>query len=443
MRTWILALLLAASVATPALADERPNIVLVLVDDFNARLMPHLPRLQQMFPAQGLTLDMTAPTPVCAPSRATILTGRYAHNHGVRTNGVWAGGIWALQRNGNEQRTYAVWLDDAGYTTGHFGKYINWHEGPTAQVPPGWDAWASYRRISLGRYDFDTVETGNTTRTIAGTYDTDFFAAEASSFVANAQEPFLAVFSPMSPHGPFAAAERHRELYDDLQIDWPPTFSGDEASILSFTQTRLRMMQAVEDGIEALFATLAARGVLDRTYVFFTSDHGLFMGEHGFPNGKGTHYEETTRVPLYVRGPGVPIGRRDSLIVNTDLAPTFADLAGVTPPTEIDGRSFAPLLRGGTMPLERSRVLLEWFQVYGDPDWSGLRSPTRKYVEFLDGSCAMYLVDRDPFERRSRRCRDSWGRKAAVFVDALNVCAGEQCRALENSCDRPRRPRCP
>ena len=386
---------------------------------------------------------MTVPTPVCAPSRATILTGRYAHNNGVRTNGVWAGGVWAFNQRGNEGRTYADWLDAAGYTTGHFGKFINGRDGPTAKVPKGWDVWSSYRRLALGRHDMDTLDTGNTTRTIKGTYDTDFFAAETSAFVATAQEPFLAVFSPMSPHGPFAAAERHRNEFRKLKIGWPPSFRGDEQEILKLTRTRLRMMLSVEDGIAAILAALEARGVLDRTYVFFTSDHGLFMGEHGYPNGKGTHYEETTRVPLYVRGPGVPVGKRDSLIVNTDLAPTFAELAGVTPPADVDGRSFAPLLRGEDLPAERSRVLLEWFQTYGAPDWTGLRSPTRKYVEFLDGRCAVYRVDRDPFEQRSRGCRDRWGREAATFVDQLATCAGEQCRTLENACDRRRRARCP
>src|SRR5207253_10533458 len=99
---------------------------------------------------------MTVPTPLCAPSRATMLTGRYAHNTAVKTNGVWAGGIWAMRAGGNEERTFGVWLHAAGYHTGYFGKYTNGYDGKEAKVPQGWDRWASYRTVSMARFDFAT-----------------------------------------------------------------------------------------------------------------------------------------------------------------------------------------------------------------------------------------------------------------------------------------------
>ncbi len=421
---------LVAVTGTQAGAQDKPNIVFVLTDDLNARILPYLPRLSWMLASKGMTLQLTAPTPVCAPSRASILTGKYAHNHDVRTNGVWAGGIIALNHHGNEERTYAVWLHDAGYTTGHFGKYTNGHQLPWWGVPPGWDAWVSYGTSDMSRRNFMTLEPNGVSRAVAD-YDTDFFAAEAASFVASAPEPFLAVFSPMSPHGPFIPAPRHRGLFHGTVFAWPPSFDGDVRWMERRTRTRLEMMLPVEEGIEQILGALEARGVLDRTYVFFTSDHGIFMGEHGYREGKGGYNEETTQVPLFVTGPGVPVGTSDTLLSINDLAPTFAELAGVPVPDDVDGRSFAPLLRGEPLVNERKRILLEWFDSFGRVDWQGLRTPTRKYVRWSDGRCKTFQLDEDPYEQHERSCDGEWAQQAAEWLDALGSCSGAACVTLE------------
>lgn len=433
IRRFFLALIagvLVAVTATQAGAQDQPNIVFVLTDDLNARILPYLPRLAWMLESNGMTLQLTAPTPVCAPSRASILTGKYAHNHNVRTNGVWSGGIVALAGWGNEERTYAVWLRNAGYTTGHFGKYINGHQLPWWGVPPGWDAWVGYGTVNLGRRNFWTMEPNGVSRFVTD-YDTDLFAAEAASFVASAPEPFLAVFSPMSPHGPFFPAPRHSNVFDGTVFTWPPSFSGDVRWMEERTRTRLEMMLSVEDGIEQILAALEARGVLDRTYLFFTTDHGVFMGEHGFREGKGDPYEETTQVPLFVIGPGVPVGTSDALLSVHDLAPTFAELAGAPVPDDVDGRSFAPLLRGEPLVNERKRILLEWFEPFGGVVWQGLRTPTRKYVRWADGNCKTFRLDEDPYEEHERDCRGGWARRAAKLLDDLASCSGAACATLE------------
>jgi len=412
--------------------NERPNIVFVLVDDMNTRLLPYLPRLAELTRAKGMSFAMTVPTPVCAPSRATILTGKYAHNTSVTRNGPRGGGIWGFQKSGSEASTFAVWLHEVGYRTGFFGKYLNEHGRAGTEMPPGWDRWVGYGKMSFSRVGFETLEDGGVTRAIGKTYDTDFFAREAAQWVATAPEPFLAVWMPMAPHGPFVAPQRHRGRFDDVKLTWPPSFSADPTEVEPLTRTRLEMMLGIEDGLAELIAALEKRGALARTYVVFTSDHGLFMGEHGFAAGKGEPYEETTQVPLFVRGPGVPIGSSDALVASTDLAPTFAAIAGAPIPPDVDGRSFLPLLHGQEWPQPRKRFLLEWWDPDGSSPWLGLRTAKQKFVRYADGTCKSFQLDADPYEMQSGPCDDAFAKQSASFIDRLVACSGASCVAAES-----------
>lgn len=432
MRRWPVVALVLLVAACSAPDKERPNIVFILVDDMNERLLPYLPRLHELFPAKGMSFEMEVPTPVCAPSRSSILTGRYAHNTTVKTNGVWAGGIWALRAGHNEERTFAVWLQKAGYKTGLFGKYVNGHDGKEVDVPQGWDRWVTYSKVTFSRTDIEVIENGGATHPVPKQYDTDFFAQQVSDWVGTVQQPFLAVWTPMAPHGPFVSPRRHRGRFDDVQFKWPPSFSSDVAEVEKLTRTRLEMMLGLEDNIASIIATLETRGILDHTYIVFTTDHGLFMGEHGFPAGKGEPYEETTRVPLFVRGPGVPIGWNDDLIASIDLAPTFAEIAGAKVPPDIDGRSILPLFHAKDLDKPRKRFLLEWFDPYGKILWQGLRTPTRKYVRYADGTCKNFALDSDPYEMNSLACDDDFAKESAKYIDKLGNCVGAACAAADS-----------
>jgi arylsulfatase A-like enzyme len=425
----VVLLLLAA--ACNRTSQERPNIVFVLADDLNTRLLPYLPEIEKMLPARGLALQMTVPTPVCAPSRATILTGRYAHNTQVKGNGPLRGGIWAFEKTGAEQSTFAVWLRDVGYHTGFFGKYLNEQDQAAQSVPPGWERWVGYGKMSLARVGYTVIEDGGKPRVIEKQYDSDFFAARANEWLQSAPEPFLAVWCPMVPHGPFVPPARYKGRFDDVQLEWPPSFAADESAVTKLTRTRLEMMLGLEDGLRAILATLEKRGLMDRTYIFFTSDHGLFMGEHGFPAGKGETYEETTRVPLYVRGPGVPVGKSDALIASTDLAPTFAALAGAKVPANVDGQSIVPLLRGEALPLPRQRVLLEWFDQDLTSPWLAVREQDDKYVRAKDGECLHFDVKNDPYEMNPTTCDAETSKRVTELVGRLASCSGSSCQADE------------
>jgi N-acetylglucosamine-6-sulfatase len=431
MRRWLLVALAVLGAACSSPDKERPNIVFVLVDDMNERLLPYLPRLHQLMPAQGMSFEMRVPTPVCAPSRSSMLTGKYAHNTTVKTNGVWAGGIWALRAGHNEEKTFAVWLQKAGYQTGMFGKYVNGHDGKEADVPQGWDRWVSYSKVTLQRTGIEVIENGGARRPVEKQYDTDFFAQQAREWIGVAKEPFLAMWTPMAPHGPFVSPARHRHRFDEIQFKWPPSFSADVDAVEKLTRTRLEMMLGVEDGLVGIIEALRKRGILERTYIVFTSDHGLFMGEHGFPAGKGEPYEETTRVPLFVRGPGVPVGWNDDLIASIDLAPTFAEIAGAKVPEDVDGRSILPLWHAKDLERPRKRFLLEWFDPVGKVLWQGLRTANRKYVRYADGTCKNFALDSDPYEMTSLPCDDDFAKESAGYIDRLGSCSGASCSAAD------------
>lgn len=425
-------LLGAACSRTPEKREPQPNILLVLADDLNTRLLPYLPGLEKMVSARGLALQMTVPTPVCAPSRATILTGRYAHNTTVKGNGPLRGGIWAFERTGAEKSTFAVWLRDVGYHTGFFGKYLNEQDQADQAVPPGWERWVGYGKMTLSRFGYTVIEDGQPVRAIDHEYDSDFFAARANEWLEKAPEPFLAVWCPMTPHGPFVPPKRHEGRFDDVKLAWPPSFAADEQEVAKLTRTRLEMMLGLEDGLRAMLATLEKRGVLDRTYLFFTSDHGLFMGEHGFPAGKGETYDETTRVPLFVQGPGVPQGRSDALVASTDLAPTFAAIGGAAVPASVDGRSILPLLHGETMAQPRQRMLLEWFDQDGTSPWLAVREVNDKYVRTKDGACLHFDMKSDPYEMSPAPCDEQQAKRTAETVKVLSTCSGSACADAEH-----------
>jgi arylsulfatase A-like enzyme len=198
----------------------------------------------------------------------------------------------------------------------------------------------------------------------------------------------------------------------------------------SFERGRLRTTRAVEDMMDQVLAALVAAGKLDNTYVFFASDNGLLMGEHRAVGRKNNHYEESIRVPLMVRGPGVPAGQVIAHpVLNIDLAPTFAELARISIPDSVDGRSFAPLLRASPPGLDqwRSDFLLEHF---AEGVSSALRTADVLYAELESGELEFYDMRKDPYQVDSlhrkvdRSVLEPFSRRLA----ALANCRGAGCR---------------
>ncbi len=463
--------------AQQAGAPARPNIIFILADDLDLASARQLPKLRSLLLEEGASFENAFVSyPLCCPSRATVLTGLYAHNHGVASNEPPNGGFEKFRDEGREEATIAVRLQEEGYRTALFGKYLNRYPGDDpAHVPPGWDEWHARMDISPGGEE-DTSAGGDPTEGYTKYYDyelnengevvpygnspedylTDVLSGKTTDFVRGAasdSKPFFLYLAPSAPHDPATPAERHEGAFagekaprsasfDEEDVSDKPswirerrTISDRQASrkIDGLYRERLASMLAVDEMVDSLVGELTSTGQLDNTFIFFASDNGWQQGEHRIRTGKLYPYEESIRTPLFVRGPGVPAGSKvEKLILNTDFAPTIADLAGESFPA--DGRSFTPLLRGEDPPW-RSVVLLEAAGGGSPPSYTAVRTETHKYVEYQTGEKELYDLEADPYEMESlhETAGSSLVQDLEAKVDALENCTGDGCREAEDS----------
>jgi N-acetylglucosamine-6-sulfatase len=483
-----------------AAAAGPPNIIMVLTDDQDVQLgsVNYMPNVKRLLAQQGVAFsNFLVPLSLCCPSRTTILRGQYPHNTQVLTNSLPTGGFEKVYAENLESSTLATVLHGAGYKTVMLGKYLNGYPNTATPnyIPPGWDEWYSPSAGNpYSEYNYTLNENGTQVvyHATPSDYLTDVIRAKAVNFIQRAaatpSQPLFVYFATYAPHAPYTPAPRHANLFSNLQAPRPPSFnepdvSGKPAYIMAkprLTQTqinsidndyrnRLRALQAVDEAVAALVATLAATGRLANTYIFFTADNGYHMGEHRLLPGKYTPYETDIHVPLIVRGPGVPAGIvRDQFAANLDLAETFADLAGVAQLPFSDGRSLKGLL-GATPPAAwRRAFLLEEFnqgeiepvdnsgdpaskigileppdpadlaaQTVQIPSYYGFKTPDYKYVEYLSlsGQIAeteLYLSS-DTYELNNLASQldPTFAEQLDTYTQSLINCQGDGCRSAE------------
>jgi N-acetylglucosamine-6-sulfatase len=447
-------------------APAQPNIVFILADDMRADEFEHMPQTQQLLAEQGLTFENTfVTTSLCCPSRASILRGQYAHNHQVLTNARPEGGFDKFYSMGHEDSTLATWLKSSGYETVLIGKYLNGYPrgSDETHVPPGWDEWYA-RLLGDDYYDYQLNENGTVVSygEDEDDYYTDVLARKAQDYVqraADSPNPFFMYLTPATPHGPFVPAQRHEDTYADAEAPRPPSFdepdvsdkpewvrslprfgSVDTAEIDEAYRERLQMLLSLDEMVAGILEELETTGKLDNTYIFFTSDNGYHLGEHRIKLGKRTDYEETVRVPLAVRGPGVPAGQDvEQIALNIDLAPTIAELAGASTPSFVDGRSLVPFLSEDSPSTWRTAFLLEhWNGGNGEPrqapTYAAIRTETYKYVEHDNGEKELYDLSSDPYELESlhETADPALIEDLKSRLEALKTCSGETCRTAED-----------
>jgi N-acetylglucosamine-6-sulfatase len=439
--------------AASAQVTRKPNIVFILADDMRYDDLKYMPKTRSLLGSRGMrfTKDFVS-FPLCCPSRATIMRGQYAHNTAQRFNMTWQ----AYKAAGNERDNVATRLHDAGYRTGLFGKYLNGYDGTT--VPPKWDKWFAFKQLNY--YDYDIVNKDGTTThygSSASDYSTDVLRDEAKQFIANnvgpGKPPFFAYIAPKAPHNPATPAPRDRHTYDGLKAPRPPSFNEkyvadkppwirslpklsdtQKAQIDAEQEKRAETLQALDDLVAGMVGKLKNEGVLNNTYIFFTSDNGWQQGEHRIWQGKARPYEEDIHMPLLVRGPRVAAGSTtNKLALNTDFLPTFTDLAGILTPNYVDGRSLRPVLKGRATTW-RSAILLEIRGGAQVIDSYGIRtSEDSKYIEYESGGeRELYNLKSDPYELNNRYKASSPPASLASRLQALKSCKADTCRAAEN-----------
>jgi arylsulfatase A-like enzyme len=425
--------------SSPA-GSSRPNIVFILVDDLRwdeLGIAGHpfikTPNIDRIAKEGALFRNAFMTTPLCSPSRASFLTGKYAHTHGITDN---------VDRSAASHKmvTFPLLLHQSGYETAFVGK---WHMGNDDSPRPGFDRWVSFK--GQGTYiDPNINEDGKSVKP-AG-YITDILNGYAVEFIKRRHEkPFFVYLAHKAIHPEvtqnndgsvdlsaaerFIPAERHRNLYAGRPIprrpnygrapigkpallrrigDLPPlgaaTVTGDEAIL-----GRQRSLMAIEDGVGEILKTLKETGQLNNTIIVFTSDNGYFYGEHGLSVERRLAYEESIRMPLLVRYPKAikPGTIRNEFALNIDLAPTLLELAGVSVPGTMEGRSLLPLLKGAR-PVWRNSFLIEYYSDRVFPrvlqmGYKSVRTDRWKYIHYLELNRMdeLYDLKTDPYEMKN------------------------------------------
>jgi arylsulfatase A-like enzyme len=416
---------------------SRPNIVFILIDDLRWDELgisghpfiktPNIDRIAKegaFFPNAFMT------TPLCSPSRASFLTGKYAHTHGITDN---------VGRSAASHKlvTFPLLLHQSGYETAFVGK---WHMGNDESPRPGFDRWVSFK--GQGTYlDPEINEDGKSVKPSG--YITDILNSYALGFIKQRHDkPFLLYLAHKAIHPEvtqnndgsvdlsaaerFIPADRHRNLYAGKAIPRRPNYGrapegkpalqrriGDLPPLGAATATsdesilgRQRSLMAIEDGVGEILKALKERGQIDNTIIVFTSDNGYFYGEHGLSVERRLAYEESIRMPLLVRYPKAikPGTVRNEFALNIDLAPTLLELAGVSVPGTMEGRSLVPLLKGAR-PVWRKSFLIEYYSDSVFPrvlqmGYKSVRTDRWKYIHYLElrGMDELYDLKSDPYE---------------------------------------------
>jgi arylsulfatase A-like enzyme len=486
------------------------NVVFILTDDMTSAELAGMPNVQSLIGAEGTTFNEAYVSfPLCCPSRATMLSGQYMHNHGVHGN-FPPNGSWFKWRS-HESNDLPVWLQQDGYYNVHIGKYMNGYSlvDGTLPVPEGWSEW--YGKVSEDAlyFDYNIVEKTGPSATPRITfygdqptdYQTDVFGDRAVDFVndsAVSRQPFWLNLWFNSPHGPFDPAPRDLYRLAGSPVPKLPAFNEKDIrdkprwlqkqlkrrltkrQIKVIDNERRRQQEqliSVDESVGELIQALKDKGILDDTYVIFASDNGFFRGEHRIASGKYLPYDPASRVPLLIRGPGIPPGGvSNELVWNGDIAQTIDQIASGSINASVDGRSLLPYAENATLRSTRP-ILLEAdsgpagttgesaaasaakaratrVHVAGrrgvdnldqEPDaiksaanniatapaYRSIRTDRYEYTIYSNGQSELYDMRRDPAQLSSvvKDPRYRFVRKFLFdHLAALSTCAGEACR---------------
>ncbi len=458
-----------------AQATGHPNIIVLMTDDQEPASLKVMKTVRKEMKAKGVTMKhFYANFPLCCPSRATMLTGQYAHNHRVLSNQAPEGGYGTFNDlHGNNY--LPLWLQSAGYSTAYMGKYMNEYAEPDeygttpSDVPRGWNEWRVLAPSRAQYFGYTLNQNGVLTQYSEAEkdYSTDVFTTKAKRYIrrtSKTQQPFFLMLGYAAPHGggggepgrtcnrAAVPAPRHLgELRKRKKLPLSPSFNEADVSdkpgkiqeleslspgqIADITRKRRcawESLLAVDESVGEIVAELKRDKIRGNTYVFFLSDNGLLRGEHRIRNQKRYLYEESARLPFIARGPGIARGEAsDDVTTNADLVPTILELSGAQPGLVQDGRSLMSSFANPDSEAGRA-ILLE---AYAGPEIIGVRTSRYTYTEWetdfpILPDVELYDNYVDPYQLNNVARDPSYlgvASELASELDALIDCRGGEC----------------
>lgn len=448
---------------------SRPNVVLITVDDLAEGDLAYMPHTRELLQDQGTTLDQgLAPTPICAPARASLLTGQYAHHHGVTTIDGPRGGFPAFR----DKKTLPTWLRTAGYDTMFVGKYVNGYGVKDPHyIPPGWTHWRG--SVDWSTYSFFQTRFNMDGRIVQPPgYSTNIISDFSSDLIREHEKgrhhrkPYFMWVNYVAPHhgGPQQSddpprssglqtttpAPRDRNSFSGVPIPWSPSLweknvhgnrfadkpkgATYRAEVQELWEQRVEAVQAVDRAVQKTVRTLRRTGELRHTVIWLTSDNGFLTGEHN-KVGKLVFYDRSLNIPMILRGPGIPKGRHvGTPVTNPDVPVTIAALAGARPTRRVDGEDVLPWL---TQPNHDRIIPIEGYPVHNGTHrlYSGIRYGDLTYIR---GKGHEELYDRsvDPGELTNRAGQARY-HDVLLQMRAWNKryrnCTGASCPRLEDA----------
>lgn len=437
----LLALVLGGCVGRAAYGHQtdhpqRPNVVFIITDDQRWDCMscaghPFLktPNMDRLAAEGARFVNAFVTTSLCSPSRASFLSGLYAHTHGVLNN---------FTDFPRDLPSFPRRLKELGYHTAYIGK---WHMGEDDDSPrPGFDYWVSHR--GQGVYE-DNEFNINGKRAVIPGYYTHVVTKLATAWLRQARRPFLLCLGHKAPHTPFTPEAKYRHVFDHIPVYYPwsafqleskpqwirerlvtwhgiygPLFGFREkfpdtsaagmVDFARFVRSYAATLLSVDDSVGEIYETLRALGELDRTVFIYTSDNGMLLGEHGMTD-KRTMHEPSIRIPLLMRYPPLVASGQvvDEMVLNIDIAPTILEICGAPPLEKVHGLSLVPLLKG-----EKVTWRDAWYYEYNyekefpyTPNVRGIRTKKWKYIRYPHGDggpdrhkAELYDLENDPEE---------------------------------------------
>ena len=403
-------------------AAEKPNIVLLLTDDQDLLLGGMSPMSRTLaFLSDGAYLkNFFVNTPVCCPSRSTLISGRFPHNILYNESAKGHSPPACMHMNASssdfEEKSIAMYVKKLGYRTGQFGKYLNppgvesYCKASGAAPMPGFDRW--FTMCNDNRYYGNKMSDNGKLRTYGDNpsdYLTTIIANATLNFMENSlkeKEPFFAYIAPHAPHVPATPAPQYENALPYMFAPRSPIYNytaTDHHGIMRLQspmdpyqiapqidelfQNRWRTLLSVDDLMMDVVNKLEQHKQLNNTYFLFTSDHGFQLGQFNLPSCKLQPYEHDIRVPMFVKGPGIAKSSPAFVAGMVDIAPTIITLAGGTPPDTMDGHSFETMIKKSEWGSDKRAST--WRDKHTLEYWS--LGDVIRYQHYIDGPNNTYI----------------------------------------------------